>query len=198
MTARSRLTAPALLLLCLAALAGGAAAVRPLAEVQAQAAAEALQLESRGKHSGDKGGEQKLNLRPLIGIVSQVGGVLGRSCQVALLQAHSTCARLRQPSAVPGRAAEAAPAAAAGCAFNAAPASAHPTTLPTFSPAAAGRPCTQGTLIHCVFVREAGGERGGTGGAHSVRHVQGGGGAAVQGGIRICICRVSMWCCEAD
>ncbi|KAI7836202.1 hypothetical protein COHA_009927 [Chlorella ohadii] len=73
MTARSRLTAPALLLLCLAALAGGAAAVRPLAEVQAQAAAEALQLESRGKHSGDKGGEQKLNLRPIIGIVSQLG-----------------------------------------------------------------------------------------------------------------------------
>ncbi len=91
----SRQTAAALLLLCaLAALAGGAAAVRPLAEVQAQAAAEALQLDSRGKHGGGKGGEEKLNLRPIIGIVSQVGGVLRRSCRAVLLQTHSICARM--------------------------------------------------------------------------------------------------------
>lgn len=81
--ARSRHT-PALLLCALAALAGCAAAVRPLAVVQAQAAAAAagLQLGARGRHDKGGGGEAKLNLRPLIGIVSQVrrrgAHVLGR------------------------------------------------------------------------------------------------------------------------
>ena len=76
---QSRHAAPALLLCALAALAGCAAAVRPLAAVQAEAAAEALHLELRGRHSGDQDGSEKLNLRPLIGIVSQVGQSWGMS-----------------------------------------------------------------------------------------------------------------------
>lgn len=81
---RSRHTAAALLLCALAALAGSATALRPLVAAQAQAAAEALHLESRSKHGGDKGRDEKLNLRPLIGIVSQVSGGAGPSCGAPL------------------------------------------------------------------------------------------------------------------
>jgi Ser/Thr protein kinase RdoA (MazF antagonist) len=137
---------PALVLVAALLLAGQAAAVRPLAR---QAAAAAYER----RFPRDEGDEE-LNLRPLIGVVSQVS--LKLVVQLPQQRPHTVkvpppleCQRMLLL---------------------------HP--LQT----SARRTRPQGPLLHRCFLRQVCGKRWSAGSAHFLRHEQGGGGASLQGG----------------